>query len=205
MPPVLPRDSEEWQRPAAQRGCGWALLQGQAGTPSRPLPASWPSFPDCLPPSSRGRRPLIWAYLLPIECFLFVFAAASGKQMGWGGRRNWTSEWGLSQGRGPLLWALLLRSVLVLSPDLPTALCPGPAAADSYLLGSPPLTETLHASPLVLKDQAKLQTPGYDIRAPQKPGLCCSPILPGALSSPQKHSPLPQISLQVPALTHRLS
>lgn len=24
-----------------QRGCGWVLQQGQAGTSSRPLPASW--------------------------------------------------------------------------------------------------------------------------------------------------------------------
>ena len=36
--------------------------------------------------------------------------------------------------------------------------------------------ETLHVSPRILKGQAKLQTPGYDIPDPQNPGLCCSPI-----------------------------
>lgn len=73
-------DREEWQRPGERARVRLALPQGQAGTPSRlsQLPGRT-SQPAGLPPSSRGRQPLIRAYLLPIECFLFVFAAASGK------------------------------------------------------------------------------------------------------------------------------
>lgn len=74
-------DREEWQRPGERASEGAAGSAAGAGWHSlKALPASWPSFPAGLPPSSRGRRPLIRAYLLPIECFLFVFAAASGKQ-----------------------------------------------------------------------------------------------------------------------------
>ena len=67
---LLPLDSVEWQRPrseGAARFCsrvGLALLQGLSRLPG---------FLGRLPPSSRGRQPLIWAYLLPIECFLSLF------------------------------------------------------------------------------------------------------------------------------------
>lgn len=93
-----------------------ALLQG--------LSRFLAELPGCLPPSSRGRQPLIWAYLLPTEYFLSLFLLQPQANR-WGGEAGETglSEWGLSQGRGPPLRALLLRSVLVLSPNLSTALC----------------------------------------------------------------------------------
>lgn len=50
-----------------------ALLQGLSQLPGR-----WG-----LAAPSRGRQPLIWAYLLPMKCLLrFVFVAAPGKQIG---------------------------------------------------------------------------------------------------------------------------
>lgn len=56
--------------------CSWgrlALLQGLSQ-----FPGGWG-----LVAPSRGRQPLIWAYLLPMKCLLcFVFVAASGKQIG---------------------------------------------------------------------------------------------------------------------------
>lgn len=116
----------------------------------------------------------------------FVFAAVSGKQMGWRGQRKRGSPRAgdLYSGPGALranASAQAFSASAVSLCPFPTSVhcivCPGPSAANSYL-GLPPLIETLHASPLILKDQAKLQTPGYDIEAPQKPGLWCSPILP---------------------------
>lgn len=70
--PLLPWDSVEWQRPRSEGAAGFysrvrlALLQGLSQLPGA-------SQADCLPASSRGRQPLIWAYLLPIECFLSLF------------------------------------------------------------------------------------------------------------------------------------
>lgn len=87
-----------------QRGCAWVLQQGQAGTSSRPLPASW-RFPGCLPPPEEGS---LLSELISCQLSVFfVFAATSGKQMGWGGQRNRISRAGPSQGWGPLPWALL--------------------------------------------------------------------------------------------------
>lgn len=153
------------------------LLQGQAGTPSRPLPASWQSFPGQLPPLYRGRQTLIWAYLLPIECFLSLFLLQPQANR-WGGeKQDFQSGALLGQGTftlgpapsGSILLprpSLLLRSGLAYPHICPPHLCPGPSAAIAYLRGSPPHMETLHVSPPVPKDHAKPQTPGYDIQVP---------------------------------------
>lgn len=190
-PPSCPRPARSGRDPSAARvrlgsaaGAGWHSFKA--------APRFLAELPGCLPPSSRGRQPLIWAYLLPTEYFFFVFAAASGKQMGWGGGRSWTPRVGALPGQGTSTpGPASAVSPCPFPKSVHRTVCPGPAAANSYLLGLPPLRETLHASPLVLRDQAQRQTPGYDIRAPQKPGLCCSPPSGSTPSSPQNDSPPP--------------
>lgn len=86
-------------RPGSKAGPGWHLFKASP---------SFLALPGLAAPCSRGRQSLIRAYLLPIECLLcFVFAAASCKQMGWGGQRNQAAEVGPPQGRdlcpGPFL------------------------------------------------------------------------------------------------------
>lgn len=73
-----PGTSQKHQRPCGKR-MGQTLQPGQAGSSSRPLPAScsgdWP-LPQRKAASYLG-------YLLPMEGLLaFVFVAAPGKQIG---------------------------------------------------------------------------------------------------------------------------
>lgn len=154
----------------------------------------------------RGRQTLIWAYLLPIECFLSLFLLQpQANRSGGEARETGLPEWGSPRAGDfyPRPCTFRVNTVAQAFPasavrpwPIPKSahhiVCPGPSAAISYLLGSPPHMETLHVSPLVPKDHAKPQTPGYDIQVPEKPGLCCSP------KPSTVHSTLPRMTAPSP-------
>ena len=91
-PPLLPWDSMEWHRPRSEGAAGFysrvrlALLQGLSQLPGA-------SRADCLPPPEEGS--LLSGLISCQLSVFFVFAAASGKQMGWGGQRMGLPEQGL--------------------------------------------------------------------------------------------------------------
>lgn len=170
-----------------------ALLQGQAGTPSGlfqlPGRASRPAS-SLLQRKAASYR----AYLLPIECFPFVFAAASAKR-GVGGPRNWTSRAGALPGQGTSTLGLASAVSPCPFPKSAHRIVSVPAAANSYILGLPPLTETLHASPLFPEDQAYPKLLGRT-HEPLRSLASAAPLSSrgSILSSPQD-SPLPQLQL----------
>ena len=177
--PLLPWDSVEWQRPCSEGAAGFysrvrlALLQGLSQLPGA-------SRADCLPPPEEGSL-LSGLISCQLSVFFLCFCCSLRQTDRVGRPENRASKARPSQSRGLLPWAplpvprssLFLQSGLVLAPHLPHL---GPSAGNSHL---PDFTrKTLHVSPQVLKDQAKLQTPGYDILTLEKPGLCSSAILP---------------------------
>lgn len=188
MPSPPASGQHEWQRPCSEGVAEFscrvrlALLQGLSQLPGRASRA------DCLPPPEEGSL-LSGLISCQLSVFFLCFCCSLRQTDGVGKSEKLDFQSGalsrqatLTQGPAPLgsvplrRPSLLLRSGLALSPNLLTIVCPGTSAAISYLLGWPPLMETLHVHPPVLKDQAKRLTPGYDIRAPQKAGLCCYPL-----------------------------
>lgn len=153
-----------------QRGCGWfccrvrlALLQGLSQLPGRASQA------DCLPCTEEGRL-LSGLISCQLSVFFLCFCCSLRQTDGVGRpeKQDFQSGALLEQGSpraGNLHPRPCTFGVNTIAQAFPASavrlwpipksahriVCPGPSAAISYLLGSPPHMETLHVSPPVPK------------------------------------------------------
>lgn len=205
MPP-LPVSAQRGMAETGQQGCGWAcsrvrlaLLQGLSQLPGGASQA------DCLPPTEEGSL-LSGLISCQLSVFFVCFCCSLWQTDGVGRpeKQDFQSRALLGQGTSTLSPgpsesiplprpSLLLRSVLVLSPNMPTALCvQAPQQPTPIFLACLHLQKHYTSVPWSSKTRLNSIPLGLTYESPRSLASAAAPSFHGSILSPtHNNSALP--------------